>query len=363
MVPFAGAEQELKLLTAGDATRSSIRDVKREVATVRGEVGALTDTLAELRSEIATMRDQLHGRYEAMRTQLLADVQAELLQGRGGLRQVVDRLVMGMDIQVDLDAVRAAAQEWNMRFQAETESRVQAAMENAQAMLTNQAMVAVADAHALQGGASHSPMARQSLRGIDSRLGKIEKQWNEERRVILRKFQTLDAARQDTAAASVTAVTETAAATAAAVARTVVAEIVGAPKEGVPPRGSTADGGALSVDNVRRLVDQTVGQAVTSRLDSLEVAVKEFRRDNALMQDYMDGLSTQTRGFVLLQKLMLRKCFATTATANYHATPCLVRGSRATVRSDELYPRLDAVFDLATLTVLLLRGTLRCVRS
>lgn len=338
MVPFACAEHELKLLTAGDSTRSSMRDVKREVATVRGEVEALTDTLAELRSEVAAMRDQLHGRHEAMRTQLLADVQAELLQGRGGLRQVVDRLVMGMDIQVDLDAVRTAAQEWNLRFQGETESRVQAAMETAQAMLTNQAMVAVADAHALQGGASHSPMARQSLRGIDSRLGKIEQQWNEERRVILRKFQTLDAARQDTVAASATAATETAAATAAAVARAVVAEIVDAPKEGVPPRGPTTDRAALSLDKDRRLVDQTVGQVVTSRLDSLEVAVKEFRRDNALIQDYMEGLSTQTRGFVLLQKLMLRECAAVAATAFCHAMPCLARGSRATVRSDELSP-------------------------
>eukprot|EP01043_Picozoa_sp_COSAG02_P008651 COSAG02_NODE_281_length_25776_cov_37.797998_9_plen_422_part_00 len=294
---FAVAEHEMKLLTAGDGTRSSVRDVKREVAAVRGEVEGLADTLAELRSEMATMRNQLNERHEVLREKLLAEIQAELRQGRGGLRQVVDRMVMGMDIQVDLDAVRTAAQEWNTSFQAKTEARVHAAMEAAQAILTNHAMVAVADAHALQGGASNSPIARQSLRGIDSRLGKIEKQWNEERRVILRKLQSLDAARQDTVAASANAATETAAATAAAVARAVVKETV--PQEGVPLRASIQEG--------RTEGTSIVPTAVSTRLDSLEATVSAIRRDNGDIQSYMEGLSTQTRGFILLQKLMLRK--------------------------------------------------------
>ncbi len=307
IVVFAGVEHELKLLTAGDGTRSTVRDVKREVATVRGEVEGLADTLAELRSEVAAMRDQLNGRHEAMREKLIADVQAELRQGRGGLRQVVDRMVMGMDIQVDLDAVRTAAQEWNASFQSETESRVHAAMDAAQAMLTNHAMVAVADAHALQGGASHSPIARQSLRGIDSRLGKIEKQWSEERRVILRKLQSLDAAHQDAVAASANAVAETAAATAAAVARAVVKETADGSQEGVPPRASVEEGGAVAPT-----VEPT---AVHARLDSLEAALNAMRRDNGVIQSYMEGVSTQTRGFILLQKLMLRKCCVVIATA------------------------------------------------
>lgn len=314
---FAVAEHELKLLTAGDGTRSSVRDVKREVAAVRGEVEGLADTLSELRSEMASMRNQLTRRHEAMREKLLAEIQAELRQGRGGLRQVIDRMVMGMDIQVDLDAVRTAAQEWNTSFQAETESRVHAAMESAQAILTNHAMVAVADAHALQGGASNSPIARQSLRGIDSRLGKIEKQWNEERRVILRKLQSLDAAHQDTVAASANAATETAAATAAAVARAVVKETAYVPQEGVPPRVEAGGTAGTSI----------VPPAVSTRLDSLEAAVSAMRRDNDDIQSYMEGLSTQTRGFILLQKLMLRKYSTVAATAGYNTLCFLVLSS------------------------------------
>ena len=87
---FAVTEHELKLLTAGDGTRSTVRDVKREVAAVRGEVEGLADTLSELRSEMASMRNQLTRRHEAMREKLLAEIQAELRQGRGGLRQVID---------------------------------------------------------------------------------------------------------------------------------------------------------------------------------------------------------------------------------------------------------------------------------
>ena len=78
--------------------------------------------------------------------QMLADVHAEMLQGRGGLRQVVQRMVMGMDIQIDLDAIRSTAEKWNQQFQADIEQTVLKMVEDAEATVSGAASAALADA-------------------------------------------------------------------------------------------------------------------------------------------------------------------------------------------------------------------------
>ena len=296
------AEHELTLLTASDGPRSTARDLKRDVAGMRGALEGLADSCAEQRTELAAMREHLYGRNETMREQLIADVQAELLQGRGGLRQVVERQVLGMDIQVDLDAVRAAAQEWNVEFQAETESRVHAAMDAAQAMLANAAMVAVADAHALQRSSTGLAGNNASLRGIDTRLSKIEKQWSEERRVILRKLQALDAENKEAAATAAQA----ASAAAAAVARAIVEERTPSPlllPEGQPPQddkeeelrtaaiaamAETSHGGGSSGGGQKTAQAAAASdgrpESPTSRLDMLDEVMSEVRKEGAFLQ-------------------------------------------------------------------------------
>ena len=177
--------------------------------------------------------------------QMLADVHAEMLQGRGGLRQGVQRMVMGMDIQIDLDAIRSTAEKWNQQFQADIEQTVLKMVEDAEATVSGAASAALADASSR--GAGQGSVAEVSA--LDGRLGKMEKMWGEERRVILRKLQQLDAAAKDTSTA-VAAAAAAATAAAAAATRTM--------SEGTPPPsqdgsrpGSPVEGGSPPAQSAR----------------------------------------------------------------------------------------------------------------
>ena len=228
------AEHELQLLTASEGPRSAAREAKREMAELRGVVEDLLDVCGEQKADVADLRGHMHGRQAEMQDQLLADLQSEMRQGRGGLRQVVEKMVMGMDIQVDLDAVRGEATRWHAEFKAETELRVEARLEQAKSDLASHA--ATMGVAAAGGGGWHT--VRGPLKTLDARLGKMEKHWGEERRVILKKLQQLDAITKE-ASTSRDVTGTVAAATAAAVARAVVREELGADPRRSPHEAPT----------------------------------------------------------------------------------------------------------------------------